>query len=78
MSELDVTDAFGAIVGLELAQSCRCVSRDTCAVVAAHCVGAVPPVPTDISHILALVIICGGKTRIESKLSWLLKNNNNN
>lgn len=60
-----ITDAFGAIIGLEVAQSCRSVSGDTCAVVAAFCVGAVAPVAADISHILALIVICGEKMRIE-------------
>lgn len=59
----DVTNAFGAIVGLELAPSRRLVPGDARAVVAARCVGAVSLLPADISHILALVVIYGeGKT----------------
>lgn len=63
-----ITDAFGAVVGLELGHSCWCVSRDTRTVVAAHCVGAVPPVPADISHVPALIVICEEKIRWERDL----------
>lgn len=63
MSESNSTDAFGAVVGLELVRSCRIVSGDACAVVAALCVGADPPDSTDIGDVLALVVICGEKTR---------------
>lgn len=61
MSLSDITSAFSAVVGLEPALSRRCVSRDTCAVVAALCVRTVAPVAADISHVLALVVICRGR-----------------
>lgn len=65
MRNPDVTDAVGAIVGLELALSRRRVPGDACAVVAARRVGAVSLLPADIRHILALVVIYGeGKTHI--------------
>lgn len=68
----EVTDTFGAIVGLELAPSRRRVPGDACAVVAARCVGAVSLLPADISHILALVVIYGeGKTHTHAaQKSW--------
>lgn len=69
-NEWDITMTFSAIIGQEPGLSCRYVSRDTCTVVAALCVGAGPPVPADISHILALVVICGEKTRTESKVGY--------
>lgn len=62
------TDALGAVVGLEAAVACGREPGDAGAVVAALGVGAVPPLPADISHILALVVICGKKMKIESKL----------
>lgn len=65
----DITDAVSAIVGQELVPSCRFVSRDTVTVVAAHCVGTLAPGPTDISHVLALVIICGEEMEIQT-LKW--------
>lgn len=70
LSEWDITLTFSAIIGQELGLSCRCVSRDTCTEVAALCVSAGPPVPADISHILALVVICGEEMRTESKVGY--------
>lgn len=59
------TIAFGAIVGLELCLSCRLVAGEARAVVAARRVGAAPPLAADVRHILALIVICGGrKTRL--------------
>lgn len=69
----DVTDAFGAIVGLELGLSRRHVPGDARAVVAAHRVGAVSLLPADISHILALVVIYGGGKTHTSGLEELGK-----
>lgn len=53
----NITDAFSAVVGLERAISCRLVTRQTRAVVAALSVGAVAPLPADICHILTLVVV---------------------
>ena len=63
VSEADNTNAIGAVVGLELVRSCRIISGDARAVVAALCVGAVPPVSTDVGDVLALVVICGAKDK---------------
>lgn len=61
------TVAFGAIVGLELRLSRRLVAGEARAVVAARRVGAAPPLAADVRHILALVVICGGrKVRLTS------------
>lgn len=57
MCEADITNAFSAVVGLEGVPSCGHVTRQTRAEVAALGVGAVAPLPADISHILTLVVI---------------------
>lgn len=57
MCDANVTDAVSAVVGLEGAPSCRHVTRQTRAEVAALSVGAVASLPTNISHVLTLVVI---------------------
>lgn len=61
MLQSDITGTFGAIVWLEVKESCRSVSRVTCAVEAAHRVITLAPVPADVGGVLALVVICQGE-----------------
>lgn len=57
MRDANITDAFGAVVGLEQARSCRHVAGHARAEVAPLGVGAVAPLPADIRHILTLVVV---------------------
>lgn len=55
--DASITDAFGAVVGLERARSRRLVAGHARAEVAALGVGAVAPLPADVRHILTLVVV---------------------
>lgn len=66
-AKASITNAFSAVVGLEGAHSCGRVARHTRAEVAALGVGAVAPLPADIGHILALVIIWIHKNKEQGK-----------
>lgn len=55
--DANITDAFGAVVGLERARSRRHVAGHAGAEVAPLGVGAVTPLPTDVRHILTLVVV---------------------
>lgn len=55
--DANITDAFGAVVGLERACSRRHVAGHARAEVAPLGVGAVAPLPADVRHILTLVVV---------------------
>lgn len=55
--DANITDAFGAVVGLERARSRRHVAGHARAEVAPLGVGAVAPLPADVRHILTLVVV---------------------